>query len=93
MGFVFVREKTIIITISFQKKKLMSQITYQTKYAKTKVIEFYNKSVKSWLQDNGMEMHSTHNEGKSVVGISIRSLKNKLYKYIINIKKVCISYI
>ena len=29
--------------------------------------EFNNRSVKSWLQDNDIEMYSTHNEGKSVV--------------------------
>ena len=29
--------------------------------------EFYNKLMKSWLQDNDIEMYSSHNEGKSVV--------------------------
>ena len=29
--------------------------------------EFYNRSVKSWLEKNDIEMYSTHNEGKSVV--------------------------
>ena len=29
--------------------------------------EFYNRSVKSWLQNNNIKMYSTHNEGKSVV--------------------------
>ena len=29
--------------------------------------KFYNKAKKSWLQDNDIEMNSTHNEGKSVV--------------------------
>ena len=34
--------------------------------------------MKSWLQDNDIEMHSTHNEEKSAVaGIYIRTLKNK----------------
>ena len=38
--------------------------------------------MKSWLQDNEIEMYSTHNEGKSVVaGRFIRTLKNKTYKY------------
>ena len=41
--------------------------------------EFHNRSVKSWLQDNGIEMYSTHNEGKSVVGERfIRALKNRI---------------
>ena len=29
--------------------------------------EFYNSSMKSWLQDNDIEMYSIHNEGKSIV--------------------------
>ena len=29
--------------------------------------EFYNRSMKSWLQDNNIEIYSIHNEGKSVV--------------------------
>ena len=29
--------------------------------------EFYNRSKKSWLQDNDIEMHSTNNKIKSVV--------------------------
>ena len=42
--------------------------------------EFYNRSRKSWLQDNDTEMYSTHNEGKSVVAARfIRTLKNKFY--------------
>ena len=28
---------------------------------------FYNNSIKSWLQENNIEMYSTHNEEKSVV--------------------------
>ena len=28
--------------------------------------DFFNSSFKKWLQDNDMEMHSTHNEGKLV---------------------------
>ena len=28
--------------------------------------EFNNRSMKSWLEDNGIEIYSTHNEGKSV---------------------------
>ena len=29
-----------------------------------KDVEFYNGSVKSWLQDNNIEMYSAHNKGK-----------------------------
>ena len=44
--------------------------------------EFYN-IFKKWLSDNDIIMYSTYNEGKSVVAERfIRTLKNKLYKYI-----------
>ena len=43
--------------------------------------EFYNNVFKKWLSDNDIIMHSTYNEGKSVVAEKfIRTLKNKLYK-------------
>ena len=44
--------------------------------------EFYNCDFKKWLSDNDIEMHSTDNEGKSVVAERfISTLKNKLYKH------------
>ena len=51
-------------------------------------IEFYNKTIKNWLKDEGIEMYSTYNEGKSVVAERlIRTLKNKLYKHMTAIGK------
>ena len=50
--------------------------------------EFYNSSFKKWLKDNDIEMYSIHNEGKSVVAERfIRTLKNKIYKYMTSISK------
>ena len=44
--------------------------------------------MKSFLQNNDIEMYSTHNEGKSVIAeIFIRTLKNKIYKYMTSILK------
>ena len=44
--------------------------------------EFYDRDFKKWLSDNDIEMHSTYNEGKSVVAERfIRTLKNTLYKH------------
>ena len=44
--------------------------------------------MKSWLEKNGIEMYSTHNEGKSVIAERfIRTLKNKIYKYMTSISK------
>ena len=38
--------------------------------------EFYNRSMKSFLQNNDIEMYSAHNEGKSVIAERfIRTLK------------------
>ena len=53
-----------------------------------KVSEFYNGLIKSWLERNAIEMYSTHNGEKSVVAERfIRTLKNKIYKYMTAIPK------
>ena len=45
----------------------------------------YNRSIKLWLQDNNIEIYAIHNERKSVVAeIFIKTLKKKIYKYIVN---------
>ena len=52
-------------------------------------ITTFNKgrSVKSWLQDNDIEMYSTNNEGKSILAERTKPLKNKIYKYMTAISK------
>ena len=50
--------------------------------------EFYNRSMKSWIEKDDIEMYSTHNEGESVVAERfIRTLKNNIYKYMTSISK------
>ena len=50
--------------------------------------EFYNRSMKSWLEKNDTEMYSTHNEGKSVVAENFnRIIKNNIYKHMTSISK------
>ena len=50
--------------------------------------EFYNRSMKYWLQDNDIEMYSAHNKEKLVAADRfIRTLKNKTYKYMTSISK------
>ena len=50
--------------------------------------KFYNKSMKSWLEKNNIEMYSTHNDRKSVVAERfIRTLKTKIYKYMTSLSK------
>ena len=53
--------------------------------------EFYNSSFKKLPQDNDIAMYSTHNEEKSVVAERfIRTLKNKICKYMTSISKKCV---
>ena len=44
--------------------------------------------MKSWLEKNDIEMYSTHNEETSVAAERfIRTIKNKIYKYMTSISK------
>ena len=48
--------------------------------------KFYNSHFKKWLKDNSIKVYPTHNEGKSVVAERfIRTIKNKIYKYMTSI--------
>ena len=59
-------KKGITITNAFQKNlKESNQKT--DKILVGKGSEFYNRSMKSWLEKNTIEMYSADNEGKSVV--------------------------
>ena len=50
--------------------------------------EYYNSSFKKWLEDNDIEMYSTHNEGKFVVADRFtRTLNSKIYKYTTSMSK------
>ena len=54
--------------------------------------EFYNRSVKSGLEKNDIEMYSTHNERKSVVAEGFtRTLKKKIVSTWLQYQKICIS--
>ena len=45
-------------------------------------VNFITVLLKKWLNDNDIEMYSTHNEGKSVVSERFnRTLKNKIHKH------------
>ena len=57
----------------------MSLIVKNTKYRKKKAVNF---TMKSFLQNNDIEMSSTHNERKFVFAEKfIGTLKNKICKY------------
>ena len=50
---------------------------------------FCNRSMKSFLHDNDIQVFSTQNEGKSVLTERfIRILENKIYKYMTLVSKM-----
>ena len=80
-------KKGVTITNSFQK--ILKEFNRKPKKIWVdKGSKFYNRSMKSWSEKNDIEMHSTHNEGKSVVAEKFAgTLKNKIYKYMTSISK------
>ena len=72
-------KKGIAITTAFQK------ILDESNCKPNKIwvdngSEFYNRSIKLWLQDNYIEIYSANNEFKSVVAVRfIGTSKNKIY--------------
>ena len=80
-------KKGISIVNAFQKILKESERKPNKIWA-DKGSEFYNNSFKKWLKDNDIEIYSIHNEGKSVVAERfIRTLKNKIYKYVTSTTK------
>ena len=50
--------------------------------------EFYKRSMNSFLQNNDVEMNSTHDEEKFVITERFnKTLKNKIYNYMTSISK------
>ena len=80
-------KKGIIITKTFQK--ILDESNRKPyKIWVDKGNEFYNRTMKSWLEKNDIEIYSKHNEGKSVTAERfIKTLKNKIYKYMTSVSK------
>ena len=80
-------KKGIIITKGFQ------EILDESRHKPIKIwvdkdSEFYNRSMKSLLQYNDIEVYLTRDKVKSVVGERfIRTLKSKIYKYMTSLSK------
>ena len=74
-------KKVIAISNGFQKI-LDESSRKPSKMWVDKGIEFYNRLIKLWLQDNDTEMYSTDREETFVVAEKfIRTLKNKIGKH------------
>ena len=80
-------KKGITITNAF--RKILDEFNSKpNKIWVNKDREFYNRSMKLFLQNDNIEMYSTHNEGKFVVvEIFIRTSKNKIYEHMTSISK------
>ena len=88
---ISLKDKKVISIVNAFQKILKESDRRPNKIWVDKGSEFYNNSFKKWLKDNDIEMYSIHNEGKSVIAeIFIRTLKNKICKYMTEISKTCI---
>ena len=73
-------QKDITTTNAFQKILVVSNGN-PNKIWVDESTKFYNRSMKSFLQNNNIEIYSAHSEGKSVVAKRfIRTLENKIFK-------------
>ena len=70
-------KKGITITHAFQK--ILDESNWKlNRIWVDKGSKFYNRSMKSWLEKNGIEIYSMHNEEKYVIaGRLIRTLGSK----------------
>ena len=85
--FLWKIKKDIAITNAFQKR-LDESNRKLNKIWVDRGSEFYSRSMKLFLQNNNIEMHSMHNEEKSVVaGRFVRTLMNNFYKCMTSISK------
>ena len=92
MGCSLKRKKIISVNKAFQE--ILDESGHKpNKIWVVKGNEFYSRSIKSWLQDNDIDMYSTHNEGKSVVAErSIKTVKKKISKYLTSVSKCVYIY-
>ena len=75
-------KKDITITNAFQKS-FKKSYRKPNKISFDKGSEFHNRSIKSWLEKNDIEMYSAHYKENSVIAERfIRTFKNKIYKYV-----------
>ena len=77
----------ITITNAFQK--ILDESGHKpNKIWLDKGSQFYHRSMKSWLEDNGIEIFAARSEDKSAVAERfIRILKNNIYKYMASTSK------
>ena len=86
--FIPLKDKNGITITNAFPKTLKESNRKTNKIGVDKGSEFYNRSMKSWLEKNGIDMYSTNNRVKSVIAERfIRALKNQIYKYMTSVSK------
>ena len=80
-------KRDILINNAFQK--ILDESNREpNKIWVDKAVNFTNRSMKSFLQNNNIHMYSAHNDRKSVVAKRfIKTLTNKIYKYMTSLSK------
>ena len=85
---ILLKDKKDISIVNAFQKILKESNRKPNKIWVDKGSEFYKNSFKKWLKDNDIEMYSTNNNGKSAIAERfIKTLKNKIYKYMKSISK------
>ena len=88
---IFLKDKKGITIVNVFKKIFDNLTRKPNKVWVDKGIEFDNSYFIKLLKYNVIEMYSIHNKGKSVVAERfIRTLKNKIYKYMTSVSKMSI---
>ena len=87
-GLSPLKDKKVVTIVNAYQSTLNDLKRKPNKIWLDKGSEFYNKSVNPWLEKIDIEMHSTNNEGKSVIAKRfIRTLKTEIYKYMTSTSK------
>ena len=87
-GLSPLKDKKVVTIVNAYQSTLNDLKRKPNKIWLDKGSEFYNKSVNPWLEKIDIEMHSTNNEGKSVIAKRfIRTLKTEINKYMTSTSK------
>ena len=88
LGLFFLKDKKGVSIVNAFQSILKNSNRKPNETWVDKGSEYYNNYFKKLLQGNDIVMYSTYNEGKSVVAeIFIRTLKDKIYKYMTSVSK------
>ena len=85
--FISLKDKKGITVTNAFKKTLKESNSKPNKIWVGKGRQFYNRSMKSWLEKNAIEMYSTHNQGKLLLLKYSSEPWKKIYQYMTSVSK------